>query len=65
MFSILSFLMVYFVFDNTYVFNCNRNIQLTTPDPGSVSVSQDYGSVDPDLKELFTDSQHRAVFKTF
>ncbi len=49
------------VFDNTFVFKGHRNVQVRS-DPGFGSVSQDYGSIDPDPNEIFTDSQHRAVF---
>ncbi len=33
--------------------------------PGSGSVSQDYGSADPDLKEIFTDPQHCLIRSIF
>jgi hypothetical protein len=63
MFNILSFLIIYYqyLFDKIFLLGTKsgRIPRIVHGPPGAGSVYQNYGTADPDSKEIFTDPQHR------
>jgi hypothetical protein len=56
-FSILYFIMIYFLFDKKS-FSVHKMKNVKVGSGSADSVIHDYGSTDPDPKEIFTDPQH-------